>query len=75
MSQLRTDINKEFKIKVNGRNYVGISMSKIVGFEGLAKILANDELTNKICEEALKSPDDVYVRKLRRGLTIRFYTK
>lgn len=74
MSQLRTDINREFKIKVNGRNFVGPSISGFVGFDGLGRMLGND-LTKTICEEALKSPNDIFVRKLRRGLTIRFYTK
>lgn len=75
MSQLRTDINRNFRIKINGRNYVGPSISEMVGFEGLARILASDELTNTICRQALESPNDIFVRKLRRGLTIRFYTK
>ena len=74
MSELITEINKEFKIKVNGRNFVGPSISKMVGYEGLSEILANDPLTEKICRDALESPDDVFVRKLRRGLIIRFYS-
>lgn len=70
-----TLVNKDFKVKVNGRNYVGPSISKLVGFEGLSEILEDEELAVKICREALLCPDDVFTRKLRRGLTLRFYVK
>lgn len=68
-------INREFKIKVNGINYIGPSLSRLVGFEGLSDILESEDLALRICRDAMRSPDDVFTRKLRRGLTLRFYTK
>jgi hypothetical protein len=72
---LVTEVNKNFKIKVNGINHIGPSMSKVVGYTGLAEIIGNKALTEKICREALRSTEDVFTRKLRRGLKIRFYTQ
>lgn len=71
--EIITEVNKHFKIKVNGKNYVGKALSKMVGFKGLVEILEDEDLAIRICEKALECPDDVYIRKLRRGLTIRFY--
>lgn len=68
-------INKEFRIKINGRNYIGKSLSEIVGFSGLVEILGNEGLAIRICRRALNCKEDIFIQKLRRGLTIKFYTK
>lgn len=73
--ELTRTTNKEFKIKVNGVNYIGPSISKLVGFEGLVEIIGSSKLAEKLCRKALASPDDKYVARLRRGLKITFYTK
>lgn len=72
---LINQINKAYRIKINGKNYIGQSMSVLVGFQGLAEILEDRKLAEKICERALKSKEDIFIRKLKRGLTIRFYGK
>lgn len=68
-------INRNYKIKINGRNYIGPSISKLVGFQGLCEILEDRKLAVSICRRALKSKDDVFIRKLRRGIIIKFYGK
>lgn len=73
MDKLATEVNRNFKIKVNGMNFVGQSLSKYVGYEGLCEIIDNDPLVEKICQDALDSKLDVFTRRLRLGLTIRFY--
>lgn len=66
-------VNKNFQIKCNGKNYTE-TVNRRVRFNGLVDILEGDkELAERICQDALDSTTDVYVRKLRRGLTIRFY--
>lgn len=74
-SEVITATNKEFKIKVNGINFVGASLSKLVGFDGLVEILEDRTLALNLCKKALQSPADKHVRKLRRGLKITFYSK
>ena len=73
--ELIKEVNRNFKIKINGRNYVGPRISEIVGFEGLSEILNDEGLAERICSTALETQDDVYIRKLRRGLVIRFYVR
>lgn len=77
-----TAINKEYKIKLNGKNYVGKSMSKAVGYQGLLEEVSwgcfredPEEFVQEICKKALQSTEDKYIKKLRRGLKITFYTQ
>lgn len=73
MQDIGSEINRNFIVKVNGKNYTE-RINKRVRFNGLVDILEGDlDLAERICQDALKSKGDVYVRKLRRGLTIRFY--
>jgi len=68
-----SEINGNFKIKVNGRNFSGRSVSKLVGVRGLVSLVGL-ELADKLVERAFREGLDVTVCKLRRGLTVRFYS-
>lgn len=67
------EINQNFKIKVNGKNFTGKSFSKLVGVRGLVA-LVGEELAEKFVERAFNEGQDVTICKLRRGLTVRFYS-
>ena len=67
-----SEINRNFKIKVNGRNFVGRNMSMLVGVSGLIE-LVGIELANTLIDRAFDSSDDKIICKLRRGLKITFY--
>lgn len=68
-------VSKEFNIKVNGKNYVGKSLDKIVTVRGLLDILNSQSLAIDTCRKALGSSEDIYKRRFRRGLVVTFYTK
>lgn len=68
-----SEINSNFKIKVNGRSFSGKYMSKLVGVRGLVS-LVGEELAETLVERAFADGVDVKVCKLRRGLTVRFYS-
>lgn len=68
-----SEINKNFKIKVNGRNFKGRYISKLVGVKGL-KELIGEELAFKLVDRAFNEGKDVTVCKLRRGIVVRFYS-
>jgi len=68
-----SEINLNFKIKVNGKSFTGKSMSKLVGVRGLVSLVGED-LAEKLVERAFSEGLDVTTCKLRRGLTIRFYS-
>jgi hypothetical protein len=59
-----------FFIKVNAPG-----ISTLVGMRGLRAFVQDDELVDRMIDRADECPDDVYVRRLRRGMTIRFYAK
>ena len=67
------EINSNFKIKVNGRNFSGKTISTLVGVRGLVNLVGED-LKDKLVERAFTEGQDVTVCKLRRGLVIRFYS-
>lgn len=68
------EVNRNFRIKVNGYNYIPPSLSKVMRYNGLVEMIGSD-LADKLCERALNSLEDVPTSKLRRGLTIRFYPR
>ncbi len=70
----KSDINTNFLIKINGKNYVGPSISKLVGVNGLVELIG-EKLAYKYCQKAIDSPEDVPTFKLRRGLKLRFYSQ
>lgn len=66
------EINRNFKIKINGRNFDGKKFNTLVGVSGLVNLIG-PELTNNLLDRAFNSMDDVCDCKLRRGLRVRFY--
>ena len=66
------EINRTFKIKVNGVNFEGKKLNVLVGVSGLIKLIGV-ELANKLFTRAFKCKGDKEVCKLRRGLKITFY--
>jgi hypothetical protein len=73
--ELEKEIHRNFNIKVSGRNYVGKRLRELVKPRRLREIIRDDKLVYKMLKAAIESPDDVFVRKLRRGLEIKIYTK
>lgn len=67
-----SEVNKNFKIKVDGYNYSGKKYHTLVGVSGLIN-LVGVELANKLIDRAFNSADDCCDCKLRRGLRVRFY--
>lgn len=68
-----TQINSNFKIKVNGINFEGKKLNTLVGVSGLIKLIGI-ELVNTLLTRAFDCPLDKCVCKLRRGLKITFYS-
>jgi len=67
------EINRNFKIKINGRNFRGRYVSKLVGVKGLNE-LVGPELAVKLIDRAFREKKQVIECKLRRGLIVRFYS-
>lgn len=68
-----SEINRNFKIKVFGRNN-GKKVNTLVGVSGLLRILdGSTDLVNRLLDRAFNSKGDKCVCKLRRGLQISFY--
>lgn len=67
-------INRNFRLKVYGRDANGNRINKLVGVSGLIELIGV-ELLNKFIDRALKAGLDKVVCKLRRGLQISFYIK
>lgn len=68
------DINKNFRIKVSGRDQNGKRINKLVGVAG-ALALIGVEMLNKLLKRAFSSLADKCVCKLRRGIKFSFYCK
>ena len=66
------EINKTFKIKVNGINFEGDKLNIAVGVSGLNN-LVGVELANNLLDRAFDTKGDKCVCKLRRGLKVTFY--
>ncbi|UFK27444.1 hypothetical protein [Elizabethkingia phage TCUEAP2] len=66
------EINKTFKIKVNGINFEGDKLNIAVGVSGLIN-LVGVELANNLLDRAFDAKGDKCVCKLRRGLKVTFY--
>ena len=74
LSYQTSEINKNFRIKVSGRDENGNRINKLVGVAG-AIALIDIEMLNKLLRRAFASMDDVCVCKLRRGIKFSFYVK
>ena len=66
------EINRTFKIKVNGINFEGDKLNIAVGVSGLIN-LVGVELANNLLDRAFDTKGDKCVCKLRRGLKVTFY--
>lgn len=80
--EIITWVNKDFKIKITGTNFIGESISTAVGYKGLVRYLRvgtrleeAERMALEMCVKALECPDEKFVRKLPRGLKITFYIK
>ena len=69
-----SEINKNFRIKINGFNFDGPNLNTLVGVSGLIS-LVGIELANNLIVRAFKGMEDCCDCKLRRGLRVRFYVK
>ena len=69
-----TEINKNFRIKVFGRNAEGKKINTLMGVAGILALIG-EELLNKFLRRAFSCMEDVCVCKLRRGLKVSFYVK
>lgn len=67
-------INKNFLIKVNGKDTNSNRINKLVGVAGAIELIGV-EMLNKLLHRAFACMDDVCVCKLRRGIKFSFYYK
>lgn len=74
LSYTKTEINRNFRIKVYGVDSMGNRINKLVGVAGILALIGV-ELLNKFLNRAFHCMDDVCVCKLRRGLKVSFYVK
>ena len=74
LSYTKTEINRNFRIKVYGVDSMGNRINKLVGVAGILALIGV-ELLNKFLNRAFHCMDDVCVCKLRRGLKVSFYCK
>lgn len=72
LTYTKKEINRNFKIKVSGI-YEGQKINTLVGVNGLVKLVADIELTNRLLDRAFNSTEDKVICRLRRGLRIGFY--
>jgi hypothetical protein len=69
-----SEINANFRIKVNYINENGKKVNTLVGVYGLIKLIGM-EFVNKFLTKAFNGKDDKLVCKLRRGIRVSFYVK
>lgn len=69
-----TYINRNFLLKVSGKDNQNQPINKLVGVRGL-KELVGEELLSKFVHRAITSGKDKTKCSLRRGLRITFYNK
>jgi len=73
METVTTYVNRNWKLKVSGRN-AGNRVHKLVGVSGLIEMVGMD-LFFKMVLKARDKEEDKVVFKLRRGLVVTFYSK
>jgi hypothetical protein len=74
MNYTTTFINRNFRLKVNGRDKENRYINKLVGVSGLLELVETD-LVNKFIYRAIASGKDSTKCCLRRGLRITLYNK
>ena len=65
-------INRNFKIKVNG-TFEGKKVNTLVGVAGFIKMVGDLALVERLLDRAFDSTEDKVVCKLRRGIKFTFY--
>lgn len=70
----KSEIIRNFRIKVYGVDGEGNRINKLVGVSGIIALIGVD-FVNKFVEKAFNCMEDVFVCKLRRGIKISFYCK
>ena len=68
------EITSNFRIKVYSNHDQGKSLNSLRGCSGLIALIGF-ELANKFMINAIMSDDQIIIHKLRRGLTITFYSR
>jgi hypothetical protein len=68
------EINRDWRIKVFGRDEQGNKVNTLVGVDGLLRFFGI-EFANKFLARAYNSTDDSCTCKLRRGIQVTFYNK
>ena len=67
-------INKNFRIKVYGRDENGKKINTLMGVSGIIRLIGS-ELFYKFVERAFDCMQDSCACKLRRGLKVTLYVK
>jgi hypothetical protein len=70
---LRHEVTQNFKIKVYSNNDQGKTINSLRGYSGMISLIG-EELAHKFMICSLMSDTEKQVYKLRRGLTITFYS-
>jgi len=71
---IRVEISRQFRIKVYSRYDNGKSINSLRGYSGLINLIG-DRLAVNFMTYAIMSEEQKVTFKLRRGLTITFYSK
>lgn len=74
MTYTTTEINQNFRIKVNGLNNEGNKINTLVGVSGLIELIG-ETMMDKFLDRAYTQGSDACTCKLRRGLKVTFYSK
>jgi sensor histidine kinase regulating citrate/malate metabolism len=74
MNYTTTFINRNFRLKVNGREKENRYINKLVGVSGLLELVEID-LVNKFIDRVIANRKDSTKCCLRRGLRITLYNK
>ena len=69
-----TQINRDFRIKVNGRDEQGKKLNTLVGVSGATALIGEDFL-EKFVSRAYAAGLDACTCKLRRGIKVTLYMK
>ena len=67
-----SEINREFLIKVAGRDESNNKLNTLVGVSGLARVIG-EKFATRFIDRAMESLEDVCTFKLRRGIKVSFY--
>ncbi|MCQ2058679.1 MAG: ribosomal large subunit pseudouridine synthase B [Bacteroidaceae bacterium] len=74
MKYSSTQINRDWRIKVDGYTEDGRKLHTLLGVRGTVALIG-EEFLNKFLDRAYASMLDACTCKLRRGIVITFYAK